>query len=110
MSVDGVWKVEMLGPYGWERVSTGFLDAGRYRTASRDHFAQGTYRLDGDHLSIEADMTVHGEVRALFGRRDTHFRLKIEADADGDKITGKAEDQEGQFSIHVRYYRLASLA
>lgn len=110
MKVDGVWKVEMLGPYGWERVSTGFLDAGSYRAASKDHFAQGTYRLDGDHLRIEADMAIHGELRSLFGRRDDHFRLRIEADADGERIAGRAEDQDGQFSIHVRYTRLADLA
>lgn len=109
MSVDGVWKVEMLGPYGWERVSTGFLDSGSYRTASKDHFSQGVYALSGDHMSIEAEMTVHGEIRSLFGRRDNHFRLKIKAEVQDRAISGKAEDQDGRFSIPVRYTRLADL-
>ena len=110
MSVDGVWKVEMLGAYGWERISTAFLESGKYRTASKDHFSQGTYKQDGDRLSIEADMTVHGELRALFGRRDSRFDLGIEANVSGDKIVGKASDHRGMFTLHVRFTRLANLA
>lgn len=43
MSVNGIWKVEMLGPYGWESVSTAFLEDGKYRAASEDHYTVGNY-------------------------------------------------------------------
>jgi hypothetical protein len=110
MSVDGVWKVEMLGPYGWERISTAFLESGTYRTASKDHFSQGTYTQKGDHLSIEADLNVYGEIRSLFGRQDSRFALSIEADVSGDTIVGKANDHNGKFTLHIRATRLADLA
>jgi hypothetical protein len=110
MSVDGVWKVEMLGPYGWERISTAFLESGKCRTASKDHYSQGTYTQTGDHLSIETDMIVFGEIRSLFGRRDNRFDLNIEAEISGDTINGKANDHNGRYTLHVRATRLADLA
>ena len=36
MNIEGAWKVEMLGPYGWEKVSTAFLQGGRYLAAGAD--------------------------------------------------------------------------
>ena len=30
MSLDGIWVFEVAGIYGWERVSTVFLEKGRY--------------------------------------------------------------------------------
>jgi len=110
MSVDGVWKVEMLGPFGWEPISTAFLESGTYRTASKDHFSQGTYTENGDHLSIKAVMTVYGEIRPLFGRHDSRFVLSIEADVSGDQAVGKATDHDGKFTLHFRGTRLADLA
>ena len=45
MSVEGVWKIEMLGPYGWEAVSTAFVENGRYLGASQDHYTIGHYEV-----------------------------------------------------------------
>jgi hypothetical protein len=30
MSLNGVWVLEVAGAFGWERVSTVFLEKGRY--------------------------------------------------------------------------------
>ena len=48
MSMNGIWKVEMLGPYGWESMSTAFLEDGRYLSSSQDHYAVGKYKLKGN--------------------------------------------------------------
>ena len=37
MSLNGIWKIEMLGPDGWESVSAAFLEDGNYRAASENH-------------------------------------------------------------------------
>jgi len=30
MSCEGIWEVEMRGPYGWERIATAFMRNGEY--------------------------------------------------------------------------------
>ena len=40
MSCEGVWVVEMKGPYGWERIAIAFLKNGEYLGAgpNRNNF------------------------------------------------------------------------
>ena len=45
MSVEGVWKVEVMGPHGWERIATALLKDGRYFGASADHYSTGSYEV-----------------------------------------------------------------
>ncbi len=39
MSLNGVWSLEIAGIYGWERVSTVFLEDGRYLGGGATHFS-----------------------------------------------------------------------
>ena len=54
-NIEGVYKVEMLGPYGWENFSTAFLHDGEFRSASAKHFTDGTYRVDGEKFRVDAN-------------------------------------------------------
>ena len=45
-TIDGIYKVELLGPYGWERFSTAFIQDGEFRSASAEHFTAGNYQLE----------------------------------------------------------------
>ena len=54
MSVEGVWKIEILGPYGWEAVSTAFVENNRYLGASQDHYTVGHYEVEGNTIQVIA--------------------------------------------------------
>ena len=65
MSVEGIWKVEMLGPYGWENVSTAFLEDGRYLAASQDHYVTGSYEVNGNRVRVIEHLDTTGRILKL---------------------------------------------
>ena len=111
MSVDGIWKIEMLGPYGWEAVSTAFLEDGRYLAASQDHYATGSYELDGNQIQVTAATHTHGQARTMFGDNAPQVELSFsgELNDSGDQISGQAEDKQAKYSVSFRATRLADL-
>jgi hypothetical protein len=109
MSVNGIWKVEMLGPYGWESMSTAFMEDGRYQASSQDHYAVGRYELTGNQIQVTAASHSHGEVRTMFGVREPQMQLSFEGTVNGDQISGQAEDKKEKYSITFRATRLADL-
>ncbi len=112
MKVDGIWRIEMQGPYGWEPTATAFLEDGRYRGASATHFTIGTYKFKDDRVVAKAVMTTHGSngtQRPLFGRYDTSFRITYEGKVKGGKIAGRATDTAKKYSVPFRATRLADL-
>jgi len=111
MSFDGAWKVEMLGPYGWETVSTAFLENGRMLGASADHYSIGRYEEDGDTIKVSSRLTQHGRSRTIFGapREVVDVRLEGTANSAGE-IVGKAYPSEGgSFDLNLRLIRLGDL-
>jgi hypothetical protein len=109
VSVDGIWKVEMLGPYGWESISTAFLENGRYLASSQDHYAVGRYAVDGNHVKMTTTTHSHGQMRTMFGVEDPQVELSFEGEINGDHISGQAEDRQGKYSVTFRATRLADL-
>jgi hypothetical protein len=109
MSVNGIWKVEMLGPYGWESVATAFLEDGTYRGASENHYTVGNYEVSGNRIEISTAGVQHGEARVVFGKKEKNLDLKLEGEIDGDVITGQARDDKSAYQITVRITRLADL-
>ena len=69
MSCEGIWEVEMRGPYGWERIVTAFMRNGEYLGASANHYSVGSYKQDGDDLEISVHITQYGDLRTVFGRK-----------------------------------------
>jgi hypothetical protein len=109
MSVDGIWKVEMLGPYGWESMSTAFLEDGRYLASSQDHYSVGRYELTGNQVKVKTSTHSHGQARTMFGVREPLMELSFEGTLSGDQISGQAEDKKDKYSITFRATRLANL-
>ena len=111
MSVEGVWKVEMLGPYGWEKISTAFLLDGKYLGASADHHSVGVYREDGGQISMQARVTQHGKLRTIFGETKKQLDMHIDAkEKKSGKIVGLAHPAENRdFEVRVRLVRLQKL-
>ena len=78
MNIEGAWKVEMLGPYGWEKVSTAFLQGGRYLAAGADHHSVGSYEDADDTLKVNVRVMQHGE-----SRRPARLRMVLPAQLRG---------------------------
>ncbi|MDC1287328.1 hypothetical protein N8198_05535 [Gammaproteobacteria bacterium] len=109
MSVDGIWKVEMLGPYGWDAVSTAFLEDGRYLSASQDHYSVGRYQVAGKQIKMDVANHSHRADRAMFGAPGAQVGLTFEGEIKEDQISGQAEDKQAEYSITFRATRLADL-
>ena len=110
MSVNGIWKVEMLGPYGWESMSTAFMEDGRYQASSQDHYAVGRYELTGDQINVTAATHSHGQApRTMFGGKNPHMEISFKGTLSGDQISGQAEYKQEKYSITFRATRLADL-
>ena len=109
MGVEGIWKIEMLGPYGWEAVSTAFLEKGRYHAGSQDHYAIGKYEVDGDQVQVKATMNSHGKVRTMFGASKKTVELNFSGELKDDRISGQAEDKKAKYSVTFRATKLRDL-
>lgn len=110
-NVDGIYAVEILGPYGWEQFSTAFINDGKFRSASAEHFTSGTYAIDGEAFEMVGNLTQHVDTRTLFGQSDIkglpiEFRGKVEAGViDGEaRVIGN-----GKFALRFRLNRLPVL-
>ncbi len=91
MSLNGVWSLEIAGMYGWERVSTVFLEDGRYLGGGATHFSQGCYTVDKKKIKMKIHMIQHGlQKRTVFGERRSDLYTEISGKREGDTIQGKA--------------------
>jgi hypothetical protein len=109
MAVDGIWRVEMWGPYGWEAVSTAFLHAGDYRAGSDKHFALGRYSEANGRLKVEVTVTNYGDGSAFFGKNEPVFRVNLSGEINGPTVTGEASDVELKYSIPIRMVKVGDL-
>ena len=110
MSINGIWKVEMLGPYGWESVATAFLENGVYRSGSDNHYTIGTYTVSDNRIEIIASGVQYGKARTVFGKQEKNLELKLEGEIDGDVIAGQARDDSSAYQVSVRITRLSDLS
>ena len=112
MGFEGIWKVEMLGPYGWENISTAFMVNGRYYGASAEHHSIGNYEEDGDAIKVSTKIVQHGKKRTIFGIENAEsidIRLEGAMDSEG-RISGKSYPSgDDSFFINVRMTRLGDL-
>jgi hypothetical protein len=100
MDINGIWKVEMMGIYGWEPTATAFLENGRYLSGSNNHCAVGKYTLDGKDIYIDGVMNVYKNTRALFGKKSSSYDVSFRGTLKGNVIEGEAK--EGKRNI-LRY-------
>ena len=110
MSLDGVWKIEMLGVYGWEAWATAFLEDGRYRAGSADHYATGSVDQHDDSVTVITEMVVYDPRRTMFGKKDSEYQVRFEGRYVNDTIDGHAKDADGGFLVRFRASKVAELA
>jgi len=109
MSTNGIWQIEMLGAYGWEAISTAFLEDGNYRSASQDHYSTGHYEITENKIKVSAHHVSYGQTRTLFGAKNKEISLNFEGELEGGRVMGQATDDQGKFFITFRATRLAEL-
>ena len=109
MSVNGIWRIELLGVYGWETISTAFLQDGNYKSASQDHYSTGHYEVTGNKIKVSAHHVSHGQTRTFFGAKQKEVKLNFEGEVEGDQVTGQATDERSKFLMTFRATRLADL-
>ena len=109
MSLDGIWKVEILGVYDWEALTTAFLHDGRYWAGSADHYTVGSYDVDGDKVISNVTTVLHGKSRTLFGKNVARHKIRFEGEVSNDTIKGTATNDEGKFVVQFRATKLADL-
>ena len=110
MSIDGIWKVEMLGPYGWEAMSTAFLHDGHYWAGSAEYYTVGNYVIDGQKITAETLLVMHGKLRAIFGKLSKRYKVHFEGEISSTStIVGKATDDDGDFLVRFRAAKLDEL-
>jgi len=111
MSCEGIWKVEMKGPYGWERLATAFMRNGEYLGASANHYSVGSYKEEGDNLEISMDVTQYGDVRPVFGKKHPEkLQVTTKCKIKENKITGTSKAKGvRKYEILLRLTRIGSL-
>jgi hypothetical protein len=108
MNCEGIWKVEIYSPYGWERIATAFMKSGEYLAASANHYSVGTYTQDGDDVKISTEVTQHGDLRTVFGMKTADkMHVVSRCTLKQDELLGKsvAQGKEGH-DIQIRLTRL----
>lgn len=107
MNLNGIWKLEILTMYDWEPRATGFFRDGKYWGASSQHYAVGSYTLDGTKFIADLSLLTHGKSRPLFGKAATQIDITIEAEAAADRFIGTAKDKNGAHLLQYRFTKLA---
>lgn len=110
MSLDGVWKIEILGVYGWEAWATAFLDSGRYWAASATHYTTGSYEQRDDVVVLSGHTAVYDPHQAMFGKQGSDYRIDFEGRHTDDRIDGHAKETDGSVLMRFRASKVADLA
>jgi len=109
--IDGVYKVDLLGPFGWESFSTAFINEGAFRSASAHHFTSGTYEVEDGGFEMKGNLTQYVDDRPLFGRNDINgLPIRFNGSIHDEVIDGEARIADGSRpSLRFRLNRLSSL-
>jgi hypothetical protein len=112
MKVDGVWKVQMRGPYGKQTVATAFLKKGHYLAGSADHYSTGSYKVKDDTLKAKLHITRFGQTTPIFGskKREIDIHVKGKIQKSGNKvICTSLLDGSKEFAMDLILTRLGDL-
>jgi len=111
MSINGIWGTDICGAYGWEPISTVFLENGRFIGGGRNHYSCGHYKEKADgSVVFKIIYNQFGQKRPLFGQKSDKLSLVIKARRDGDVILGVATTSKGsELGITVRFKKRGKL-
>lgn len=89
MSCEGIWSVDLKGPYGWEKISTALMENGKYFGASTNHYSVGYYKEEGDKLEMSLTIRQYANLRTILGVKSADpLQVTYQCKATKNKITG----------------------
>lgn len=110
MALEGIWTMEIYGPFGWENRGVFIFEGGRIMGGDNRQYSSGTYRQTGD--TVEARITTHyyGPPRAVFGEVREQFATEFSGRMKDGEIDGYIrQPQRPQFDLQVRLTRRMDL-
>ena len=78
MKVDGIWRMEIFGLYGWESIGVLVLTDGDVVGGGNHHYAVGSYEQADDQLRITLSLNYRDVPRTLFGEARNQFTAIFE--------------------------------
>jgi hypothetical protein len=110
-NIEGIYKMDVLGPYGWENFSTAFINDGEFRSTSAEHFTYGTYAVEDNGFEMEGNLTQLDSHYPLFGRSDIKgLPIKFRGSIQDGVIDGEASlPDDSRNSLRLRLNRLPFL-
>lgn len=114
MSLDGIWVLEIAGVFGWERMSSVFLEKGRYLGGGSIFYTQGSYTTKKNQVKFNLELTRHNhrDKTVVYGQIRKQFRTVVKAKVKKNEILGTMR-LEGNKSTaekyHIRLLRMADL-
>ena len=110
MSLNGVWVLEVASVYGWERVSTAFLENGRYLGGNANYFSQGSYKAKGKNVAISLNITRHSGNMTVFGEKREQFSAEFSGKKKKNMIKGSTRLKNAHSSVASYPTRLVRIA
>ncbi len=93
-SLNGIWKSEFYGLYGWETVGTLTLRDGKISGGSITHYTTGSYTISGETIALWTSVHFYGEHKPFFGGRKDQMKINMDGKLDGHEISGTEESPE----------------
>ena len=109
MTLNGIWKAEIFGPYGWEPMATVFLEDGVYKVGGRNHYEVGSYEVTDNRIVATFRYITHGKARTMLGKKAKEMDLKMNGTISTNQINGHVMEDGGNFQVVFRATRLADL-
>jgi len=88
VSSQGIWTIEIYGPFGWDNCGVFILEKGRVTGGDNRQYTTGTYKKSGNE--IEAKLMVHyyGPPRTMFGEASEQISTRLSGTIENDVIDG----------------------
>lgn len=112
MKVDGIWRMEIFGLYGWESIGILLLSDGHAVGGGNHHYAVGSYTESNDQLSATLSLIYKDVPRTLFGEARHEFTVVFEGNrsTENDRIRGSMfRPEQPNMSVACRLKRRADL-
>jgi hypothetical protein len=111
MSCEGVWRVEIKGPYSWEHIATAFMKDGQYLGAGATHYSVGRYKEDGDNLEISVNGRQYANLRTVFGTKSADtMKITFQCEVKKNKIIGTGTTKGiKKYKLQIRLTKLDGL-
>jgi hypothetical protein len=110
MPIEGIWTLEIYGPFGWENHGVYIVEGGRIMGGDNRQCSFGQCHQSGD--VVEARITTHyyGPPRTQFGEAREQFATELTGRLKGSEIDGVIRRPDRpQFDLQVRMTRRMDL-